>query len=525
MKYFFKKGLFLLPALMLLLTACEEDLDVVNPNEPTLDVLDTEDGIKRAMLGMYNTFDGGFVWVVNAHHECMGDALYIPWGNFSWRWANQPTSITLDDGTVVTPPQGGTQAQELVLRNDRAQGDNNAFIWEWAYMYRLNNISNLLISKLDEGTIELSGDAATKEATVRAFAHFWKGFTYSRIGSMYSAGIITDVFGETNPNFVTRQALIDEANNQLDLAIDQLGRVGDEAVYAEFLSAGIPDFMRPDGVPTTDEFVRNINTLKARNILVNTKVADMTDQQWAQIESLASNGLQQGDNYLQFRTADENSNFRTGFNPYRVLIGWHFPSERLIQDFKDGDERFARNFALLATPQVNRAGRGIQYGTRYGFATIDEGGDYATLTSGLAVLDVAGSWEEASLMEAEALINQGSVEDGLALIDAVRTAQNSGLPAVTGTGLDQATAIDELYLERRIGLFLRGLPFYDARRFGVIDPISEGGGREGAVVLDANGVLNTNATFDYNYLNYWGVPDDELDFNLPAMGSASVEPE
>ncbi|MEL6357726.1 MAG: hypothetical protein AAFQ37_12425 [Bacteroidota bacterium] len=320
MKYFFKKSYLLLPLLMLLLvtTSCEDDLNVVNPNEPTLDVLDTEDGIRRAMLGMFDVFDGGFVWIVNAHHECMGDALYIPWGNFSWRWANQPTSITLDDGTVVTPPQGGTQEQELVLRNDRAQGDNNAFIWEWAYMYRLNNTGNLLLSKLDEGTIELSGDAATKEATIRAFAHFWKGFAYSRIGSMYSAGIVTDIFGETNPDFVTRQAMIDAATAQLDLAIDQLGRVADEGVYADFLAAGIPDFMRPNGVPSPAEFVKNINTLKARNILVNTKFFDMTDQQWEEIRSLAANGIQPGDVYLEFRTADENSNFRTGFNPYRL---------------------------------------------------------------------------------------------------------------------------------------------------------------------------------------------------------------
>jgi hypothetical protein len=174
--------------------------------------------------------------------------------------------------------------------------------------------------------------------------------------------------------------------------------------------------------------------------------------------------------------------------------------------------------------QVNRSGRGIQYGTRYGFISIDDGGDYATQTSGLAVLDVAGSWEEASLMEAEALIMTNSVEQGLAIVDAVRTAQNSGLAAVAGTGLSMEDAYNELRLERRIGLFMRGLPFYDARRWGVIDPVSEGGGRTGAVVLDATGVVNTNATFNYNYLSYWGVPAGELDFNMPSAGSASVAP-
>ncbi len=514
----------LIMSVFFLAVSCEEDLDVQNPNDPTLDVLDTEDGLFRAMLGMYSVFDGGYVWIAQAHHECMGDALYIPWGNFSWRWANQPTKIILDDGTVVTPPQGGSQANELILRNDRAQGDNNAFIWEWAYVYRLNNIGNLLLNKLDEGNITLSGDAASKEATIRAFAHFWKGFAYSRIGSLYSAGILTDEFGANNPDYVTKERMIEEANAQFDRAIQQLGSISDEAVYTTTLERGIPDFMRPTGVPTIESFTRLLNTAKARNILVNTKVANMTNELWNEVLNLASDGLQPGDNILEFRTANENSFFLTGFNPYRVLIGWHFVSERLIQDFKEGDDRFTRNFALLATPEVNRSGRGIQYGTRYGFIPIDEGGDYATLTAGLARLDVAGTWEEAYLMRAEALIMTDKIEEGLALIDEVRNGQNAQLDAVAGTGLSMAEAYEELRRERRIGLFMRGLAFYDARRWGVTESLEEGGGREGAVVLDGSGNVNTDATIDYNYLDYWGVPDDELDFNIPLDGSANTDP-
>jgi len=523
MKSFFIRIALVLP-MFLLAVSCQDDLDVQNPNAPTLDVLDSEEGLLRSMLGMYSVFDGGYVWIAQAHHECMGDALFIPWGNFSWRWANQPTKIILDDGTVVTPPQGGSQAQELILRNDRAQGDNNAFGWEWAYMYRLNNIGNLILSKLEEGNIVLTGDAATKEATIRAFARFWKGFAYSRIGSLYSAGIVNDEFSATNPNFVSRQLVIDAANEQLDLAIQQLNSIADETVYAATLERGIPDYMRPNGVPSPQSFVRMINTLKARNTLVNTKVADMTQEQWQEVLDLASNGLQPGDNILEFRTANENAFFVTAFNPYRVLIGWHFPSERLIQDFKEGDARFARNFAELGSPQVNVRGRGIQYGTRFGFIPIDEGGDYATLTAGLASLDVAGTWEEAYLMQAEALIMTGKQDEGLALIDEVRTAQTAELDPVANTGLTMEEAYEELRRERRIGLFMRGLAFYDARRWGLTDPLEEGGGREGAVVLDGSGNLNTDATIDYNYLDYWGVPDDELDFNPAAEGSASTDP-
>ena len=234
MKKLLIKFLFVLP--LLVPVACSDNLDVVNPNEPTLGVLDSEEGFLRLMLGTYDAFDGvtcNFPWIATAHQECMGDAIYIPWGNFSWRWANQPTKIILDDGTVVTPPQGGSQAQELILRNDRAQGDNNAFWLEWSAMYRMNNHANLLLAKLDEGTVEFSGDAATKNAVARAWAYFWKGWAYSRIGSLYSAGIINNEFSATNPDYVTNQEVIAEATKQLDEAISILQGVSESAANVD----------------------------------------------------------------------------------------------------------------------------------------------------------------------------------------------------------------------------------------------------------------------------------------------------
>lgn len=511
--------------LALLTVGCADELDIQNPNEPQLDILNTEDGLRRAMLGTYDFRTEQYTWYAMTHHEVMGDVLYVPWGNVSWRWSAQPTSITLDDGTLITPPQGGAQGQELALRNTRGQGRENAFFHEWSEMYRVNNVANLLLDRLESGAVTFAEDGPDKAAAIRAFARFWKGFAYSRIGSMYAAGLINDEFGQTTETYVDRTTVIEEATAQLDLAITALREIDDEAVYADVLASGIPDYMRPDGVPSPEEFIRNINTLKARNLLVNTRAEDLTDADWTAIRELAAAGLRPDDNYLQLRTAAQNAAFDDRPWPrWAVLNFWAEPSERLVQDFKAGDERFARNFALRDQAQVNQAGRGIQFGTRYRMIDIVDGGDIASQTPGEAVQDLAGSWEEAALMEAEALINLSQIEAGLTIVDQVRAAQNAGLEAVADDALDVAAAFEELRRERRIGLLLRGLAFYDARRWGVIDPLSEGGGRTGAVVLDAAGNLNTNATIDYNYLSYWGVPNNELDFNPPAAGSAGVGP-
>lgn len=92
-----------------------------------------------------------------------------------------------------------------------------------------------------------------------------------------------------------------------------------------------------------------------------------------------------------------------------------------------------------------------------------------------------------------------------------------------GKNLTLAQAKEELRKERRIALPFIGLSFYDARRYGISEALSSGGGRKGAVVLTGTGAVNTNATIDYNFLDYWDVPDNELVYNPAAAGSAPTK--
>ena len=57
-----------------------------------------------------------------------------------------------------------------------------------------------MLKALENPDISFSGDAATKRATLKAWAQWWKGYAYSRIGSMYLAGIINDDPGLGNTN-------------------------------------------------------------------------------------------------------------------------------------------------------------------------------------------------------------------------------------------------------------------------------------------------------------------------------------
>ena len=100
--------------------------------------------------------------------------------------------------------------------------------------------------------------------------------------------------------------------------------------------------------------------------------------------------------------------------------------------------------------------------------------------------------------------------------------------------MTQPLAIEQLRSERRVGLYMRGVAWYDARRWGVTAPKSAGGGRANANVLVPGTLLVPPGTppppatilpcfIDYSFVDYWDVPQNELDFNPAASGSAPIK--
>jgi hypothetical protein len=534
-------------SLMLVITfisiSCSDQLDVENPNQPSSEAIKNELGIIAFGQGIYITgfkdlkyYDGvpGYFWSgAIGYHELMGDVIGTDIANVFMNQIGCPDLVTLDDGTALTNPNSPSKQLDFIriTANVNSTGYQNTTFYEWAYMYNINNATNVILENIDD--ITFSGDAATKKGVLQAWAYWWKGYAYSRIGSMYYAGIINDVAnGEelngTNGNYVTKEEIIAAANASFDAAAGILNGLTVNADYISTLTGLIPSFnlTGKGGVLTPAMWLRNINTMKARNILVNTKAADMTATQWNEILTLTNNGIVASDFVFTGRS-NANGDFlapstgtvsakTAGTSTYKI-------SERLIQDFKAGDLRFTNNFKQRSSAYIGEVSRGNAFFTRWelidrsitaGSASVIQ---FCNNAAGGYELFLAGSYEENELMKAEAMIYTSDVEGGLALIDAVRTAQGAGLAAVAGTGLTEDEAREELRKERRIGLLFRALSFYDARRWGIIES-----GRTGAIALSKTGVVSTNATINYNYLDYWDVPDNEIVYNPPAAGSAET---
>jgi starch-binding outer membrane protein, SusD/RagB family len=362
---------------------------------------------------------------------------------------------------------------------------------------------------------------------------------------MYYAGLVVNSVDAVKPQsnvYLTSTQMITEANKNLDKATALLTGISNTSVYEEILGGLIPAFCQVGngGILNTDMWIRNINTLKARNLLVNKSLAgigglpQMTTADWNTILTLTNAGIQNGDLVFTGRTASSNGFFSSGAGSVQAMTAINSPtagaktfriSERLYQDFKAGDARKANNF--ISKTYKNQVG-GFTFSTRWALKNKGASNGSATIANsdvGEQEIFIAGSYEENELMKAEALINLGgaNLNNGLKSIDKVRSYQGAGLPLLDGSGITQTVAKEELRKERRTALAFRGLAFYDARRIGYIYDASKGGGRTGCIVYTADGIVNTNATMNYNFLDYWDVPDDETYINTPGTGSAPVK--
>ena len=538
----------------ILLGSCKKQLDVKNPNQPNPETLKTEFGILAfAKGGVYTSGfktlkygDGvvgeNFFSFVGGFHELMGDVVGIEAANV---YANQvacPDKVTLDNASVITNP-GTPNRSALVLRsvNQNSSAGSNPPYYEWAYMYALNNACNAVLEYVDG--VSYSGDAATKKNTLKAWAYWWKGYAYARIGSMYYAGVIVNTSltsnPNPNPNYVSKEAIITESNSNFDKAITILSAQANNSDYQDVLAKLIPDFCQVGlgGILTPAMWVRNCNTMKARNILVNKTVAAMTNTDWNNILTLTNNGVLPTDYVFTARSNANSDLMSTGAGTVAAKVTSASPgsntykvSERIVQDFPAGDKRKLNNFNS-GTTWIGNTDRGNSFNTRW---ALKDGGNgmagvvvYSAKTDGASEFYIAATWEENALMKAEATMyansfSGSSINTAMGIIDGIRTAQGAGIANVQGVVTTTAAAKEELRKERRVGLIFRGLSFYDARRWKVIDPISGGGGRTGCIVLSATGVVSVNATIEYNFLDYWDVPDNELAYNPPAGGSAPV---
>jgi hypothetical protein len=201
--------------------SCKDQLDIQNPNQPTPATAASEAGIIALAQGSvykngftssgnkyYDGVVGAFYNGVIGIHELMGDVVGAEAANTYMNNLSAPDMVILDNGTQVPNPNSPATQKALIrsVNTNSQQGGNPGF-HEWALMYQLNNACNTILEAVDKTAFQ--GDAAAKKNAIKAWAYFWKGISYSRLGSMYYAGLIVNTASVTNANYVTKEKLID----------------------------------------------------------------------------------------------------------------------------------------------------------------------------------------------------------------------------------------------------------------------------------------------------------------------------
>jgi starch-binding outer membrane protein, SusD/RagB family len=541
-------------------TACKKQLNVGNPNQPTLaGNVTTEAGLVSFAQG--TIFTDGFVngdgWLgdtyfslVYGFQDLMGDLTGADVANQQVDVISRPDLITTETNFQVSNPS--PQIGSLRSFNTRASSGagNNPFYYQWLNMYALNNACNVILTIVPN--IKFSGDAASRAATVNAWCYWWKGYAYAAIGTMYYAGLINDTANVsnsdiTNNHYLIHDSIIARSDYYFNLASSTISGISSASDFTTIMSELIPSAFQGGnlgGVPTQAQWIRNINTMLARNILLNhlnpfvngvvsssiqkSTITPMTTADWQSVLSYTATGIQQGDPVFTGSSSSTNTVFTATTGSVSAMTtgpnsNTTFKiSERLIEDFNTGDKRLPNNFSMVDTFYDPN------FTTRW---NLENGGSGDTAYSHTIILGnktpgayqvyIASSWEENTLMLAEANIMTGNITGGLLSVDSVRTYQGAGLTA-SSTSLTQAQALTQLTRERRVALVFRGLSWYDARRWGWTYATSNGGGSYGNTYLDVNGNKYINTTINYDFLDYWDVPADESVLNPPGSGSAAT---
>jgi hypothetical protein len=563
------KLLFLSLTLLVIATSCKKQLNVGNPNAPTLtqDITNASslaafaqgtayiDGFQSA--NAYNWLGSGYFSLNYSFSELLGDMVGSTDANESVNTVNIPFYTILDDGSHY--PASNNEPQSTLLRtiNTRAESaaGYNVVYYQWANMYILNGSMNVLLAEIPN----IKTLTADQISTFQAWAYFWKGYAYSVIGSQYTAGLVVDTgsavstTSTTNGNYVGRDAIITASNTWLNKAATVLGGLSGSSDYTTMIGLLVPGAFQGTphgGAFSTAQWLRNINTLLARNILVNklspfvnqtlggtiskASIPAMAQSDWQSVQTLTANGIQTGDPVFTATSTQTASLYSVKSGNITLMAAGpngdlvFQPGLRFTQNFNAGDQRLLADFTASASDTFYND----YFSTTYSLINTPNGtsGDstvysYSDQTIGAYELFIAGSWEENTLMQAEADIMLGSTETGLGLIDAERKYQGAFVAPVAGTGLTQAQAYNQLVRERRVALFGRGLSFWDSRRWGWTYDISNGGGSYGNEMLLSNAggpVMYHNVTFDYNFMDYWDVPADEIELNPPTGGTGSV---
>ncbi|APG61046.1 RagB/SusD family nutrient uptake outer membrane protein [Christiangramia salexigens] len=368
---------------------------------------------------------------------------------------------------------------------------NGAFNGIWSYDYEGISRANMAINTLSNSEV-IAGtglDATTKDRLLGE-AYFLRAFYYFDLLNNFGG---VPLLTEPLENFAAAYEVSNRASEEevLELIRTDL-KMAEELLPVQKYSS------------TSEPWRASIGAAIAMQAKVEL-FQDNWDAALSQIDKLQGlNFYSLNDHYFDAFNVEkefqENEvilayNHEQGMNPGKgnglaALMGWGFvaPSEDFLQSFEENDPRLDYT-VNVENKEVHKL-LGTTDGRYKGNA--DSPGNKIYIR-----------YADVLLWKAEAKIEKGDVEEGLAIIDEIRTrAQNTPsldgesaeLELYSGKGLSQQEALEVLRHERRVELGFEAHRFNDLKRWGIADEVLTEMGKNFQ---------------DYNYL--YPIPQGEID--------------
>lgn len=490
-----------------MLGACEDRLDLVNPNALTQSTYwETEDDVNAAMAAAYKVFRD----VNNGYWGVRGVELTNGRGD-DWFIRNDVKDL-YQLSTFTNNPTTGTPS--------------SIFTGFYTAIFRANQVI--------DNTPSVDMDEEVKEQYI-AEAKFIRGLNYFHLAINFEAVPIITTVPQTAEDYYVAQSPVadvwEQVENDLTDAIAGLpqswpsewtgratkgaaiGYLGKAHLYQEEWDDAVTQFRllaQADGMPQSP-FTYDLLADYEQNFLAE---FDNNAESLFEIQNQNVGGTQPW--------AGENANESQGvttaqeFAPTEAA-GWFesFPTNKMFSEFQqeltiDGDFD-PRMYASIVWdyPGAMYYNRPFsEFTLQFGFSSmIRKYQNWRQDNEGIWISEInekALRYADILLMYAEALTMQGSMSQAMPLINRVRTRAN--LAELTGEmGQDEMMA--EIRHQRMIEFFREGLRFYDLKRWGLLEEEIEDSDKVGKEFFSLpkheyfpipQNEINTNPNIDQN---------------------------
>jgi starch-binding outer membrane protein, SusD/RagB family len=386
-----------------MLSAC--DLDLTDPNSPNeVDVITDPQGLKQVGVGLQAEYGNELV-----------DPIYVD------------ALVTDNIGAILQAFESYRRVDEgLSIDNDLGPSTE-----PWSGMYDVVQIANVLLENVPKVSFNQAGTASG----LLALAKVHKAIAFGHLLQIYERIPLVTGLNNLDAPFATRAAGMAEVLRLLNEARADITTTPPGTEFNnEVLAPGI-------------NLLNWIDAMIARYSLINGDYT--TALTAAQRVTVASE--------MRFSASDPNPLFNmfvNSGNAFRLV-----PEDRFRTQAQPGDQRVAYWVTASTTNAASNPASPLDSHNRYSVRDV---------SFPLYTLD------EMKLIQAEVYARQNNLPQALVLVNQVRTqcTAPAGEPAACLLALTadqvptQAAMLDAIYRERQYELYLMGMHWSDARRFG-----------------------------------------------------------